>query len=252
MSEVNIIVACERSEKVTQAMRAKGHTAYSCDQEPSEIVGYPYHFECDIKKLHFHYLIEWSWIDLLIAHPPCTDLAVSGARYFKDKVEKQAEAIKFAEWIWDLPIPLIAIENPIGVLSTKSKLGKPTQIIQPWQFGHDASKATCLWLKGLPKLKPTKLIEPHYRCRCGYRFDYELGKYGCPNCCGEKIARLVFGNQTPSGQNNEPPGENQATNRSRTYEGIAEAMAEQWTRKSLAHTGGRGMNNGGIYGETVF
>ena len=185
----------------------------------------PNHHQCDVTELLAQYR---GYFDLLIAFPPCTHLAVSGARYFAEKRAdgRQQSAIDFFTAIANADIPRIAIENPVGIMSTTWR--KPDQIIQPWQFGEDASKATCLWLKGLPLLKPTSFVNPHYRCRCGYRFEYELGKYGCPNCCGQAIAKLVFGNQTPSGQNKLGPSPDRAKNRSRTYQGIADAMADQW------------------------
>ena len=129
----------------------------------------------------------------MIAHPPCTHLAVSGARWFKDKREEQADAIKFVESLWNAGVFRIAIENPVGILSTRSILGKPTQIIQPWQFGHGEVKATCLWLKNLPPLKPTQIVEG-------------------------RTARV----------HHEPPSPDRWKNRSRTLPGIAAAMADQW------------------------
>lgn len=125
----------------------------------------------------------------------------------------------------DAPIPRIAVENPISVIS--SRIRKPDQIIQPWQFGHDASKATCLWLKTLPPLVPTQIVEPRYVC-CGLDLPEGVGKYGCPNCCGQKAARPRWGNQTASGQNKLPPTDDRWKIRSATYEGIAQAMADQW------------------------
>jgi hypothetical protein len=128
---------------------------------------------------------------LAILHPPCTDVASSGARWFKEKVEEQKAAIEFVKQLWAAPVPQIAIENPIGVLS--SKFRKPDQIIQPWMFGHGETKATCLWLKNLPKLQPTNIVEG-------------------------RVARVWL----------ESPGPNRWKNRSRTYTGIAEAIAQQW------------------------
>ena len=129
--------------------------------------------------------------DLMIAHPPCTHLAVSGARWFKDKAREQADALDFVRALLDAPIPRIALENPISVISTRIR--KPDQIIQPWQFGHGETKATCLWLKNLPLLTPTDVVD---------------GREA-------RIHRM-------------PPGPNRARERSRTYTGIAEAMATQW------------------------
>lgn len=186
---MRVLVACEFSGVVSRAFRARGHDAWSCDILPTEDDS-DYHICDDIKGAIG--VSETNW-DLIIAHPPCTHLAVSGARWFKDKVQEQKEAIDFVEWIWDLDCPRIAIENPIGVLPKRSKLGKASQIIQPWQFGHGETKATCLWLKNLPKLAPTNIVP---------------GREA-------KIHRM-------------PPGPNRAKNRSRTYQGIADAMAEQW------------------------
>lgn len=201
---MKVLVACEFSGVVRQAFCALGHDTYSCDLLPAEDVSSDgllengVHLQCDVRKLLSAY---WKW-DLMIAFPPCTHLAVSGARWFKDKVKEQADAITFVERLWDAKIRRIAIENPISVLSTRSKLGKPTQIIQPYEFGHPESKKTCLWLKQLPPLQPTHILPLPER---GY-----------------------WDNQTPSGQNKLGPSVDREKNRSRTYVGIAQAMAEQW------------------------
>jgi hypothetical protein len=228
---MRVLIACEFSGIVRESFRARGHEAVSVDLLPSEQPGT--HYQADvldfirITPYAFDPLVHW---DMMIAFPPCTHLAVSGARWFKDKVVEQASAIQFVESLWNAGIPRIAIENPVGILSTRSILGKPTQIIQPWQFGHDASKATCLWLKGLPLLTATKEVDPIYGCKCGHRFALELGKYGCPNCNGDSgMARYIWGNQTPTGQNKLDPSPTRAADRARTYQGIADAMAEQWT-----------------------
>lgn len=184
---MKILIACEFSGVVRRAFRALGHDAWSCDFLPSEDES-SFHIKDD--AISTAYWTEW---DLMIAHPPCTRLTVAGARWFKGKEEEQAEAIEFVEILWQAPISRICIENPIGVLSTRSKLGKPDQIIQPWQFGHGETKATCLWLKGLPKLVPTNIVE---------------GREA-------KVHRM-------------PPGPDRWKNRSRTYEGIATAFAAQW------------------------
>lgn len=189
---MRVLVACEFSGRVRDAFNRRGHDAVSVDFLGSEVPG-P-HIQGDV--------LDWldaGW-DLMIAHPPCTHLAVSGARWFKDKVFEQAEALGFVKQLLDAPIPRIALENPVSIIS--SRIRKPDQIIQPWQFGHDASKTTCLWLKGLPHLEPTDVLP------------------------GGRTARRA--NQTASGQNRLPPGPDRWRERSRTYEGIAEAMAEQW------------------------
>lgn len=191
---MNVLVACEFSGVVRDAFAALGHHAWSCDLEPSERPGN--HYQGDIRA----YINAQAW-DLMIAHPPCTYLAASGARWFASRQREQQEALDFIRWLLSAPIPAIALENPIGVIS--SKIRKPDQIIQPWQFGHDASKATCLWLKGLPLLTPTNILP------------------------GGRTVRRA--NQTPSGQNNLGPSPKRAKERSRTYSGIAAAMAAQWS-----------------------
>lgn len=183
---MRVLIACEFSGVVRRAFRQLGHDAWSCDLLPSEDRS-EWHIPCDIRS------VGTDAFDLMIAHPPCTHLAVSGARWFKNKVKEQGEAIGFVEWLWNLRIPRIAIENPISVLSTQSTLGRPSQIIQPWQFGHGEVKATCLWLKNLPKLKPTQIVE----------------------------------GRTPR-VHHASPGPDRWKERSRTLPGIAAAMAKQW------------------------
>jgi site-specific DNA-cytosine methylase len=189
---MKVLVACEFSGIVRDAFAARGHDAWSCDLLPTERPGK--HIQGDVQ----HALLD-HW-DIMIAFPPCTHLAVSGARWFKDKLREQAEAIEFVRMLMGQQIPMIAIENPIGILS--SRIRKPDQIIQPWQFGHPESKATCLWLKGLPKLQPTDILE--------------------------KPDKGYWNNQTPSGQNKLGPSPTRAQERSRTYQGIADAISEQW------------------------
>jgi site-specific DNA-cytosine methylase len=182
---MRVLVACEFSGVVRRAFRARGHDAWSCDLLPAED-GSEFHFQGGaIMKAYY---AKW---DLMIAHPPCTHLAVSGARHFKNKVREQAEALDFVRELLDAPIPRIALENPISIIS--SRIRKPDQIIQPWQFGHGETKATCLWLKNLPKLVPTNIVE---------------GREA-------RVHRM-------------PPGPNRWKERSRTFEGIAAAMAAQW------------------------
>lgn len=190
-----ILVACEFSGAVRDAFRARGHFAWSCDLLPSEAPG-P-HIQSDVLKV-----LNDGW-DLMIAHPPCTYLASSGLHWNKRRPERAAlteAAVEFVRALWGAPIPRIAIENPIGCLSTRIR--KPDQIIQPWEYGHDASKATCLWLKGLPLLQPTDVLP------------------------GGRQARRA--NQTASGQNRLPPSPDRWKLRSLTYPGIARAMAQQW------------------------
>jgi site-specific DNA-cytosine methylase len=181
------LVACEYSATVRDAFRAKGFDAWSCDLLPTE--GDPqWHIQGD--ALEAVYGQQW---DLLIAHPPCTHLAVSGARHFAAKIAdgRQQEALDFVRKLLDAPIPHIALENPVSVIS--SHIRKPDQTIQPWQHGHGETKATCLWLKNLPKLKPTNIVE---------------GREA-------RIHRM-------------PPGPDRWKERSRTFPGIAQAMADQW------------------------
>lgn len=218
---MRVLVACEFSGIVRDEFAAKGHDAWSCDLLPSERTGNHIQEEVEL-------ILEDGW-DLMIAFPPCTYLCSSGLHWNTRRPERAAlthEAMLLVFNLVDAPIPRIALENPIGCISTNYR--KPDQIIQPWQFGEDASKATCLWLKNLWPLVPTNVVEPSYACPCGYRFDYALGKYGCPNCEGERVAKAVYGNQTPSGQNKLGPSPTRAMDRSRTYAGIAKAMADQW------------------------
>lgn len=186
-----ILVACEFSGVVRRAFRAIGFDAWSCDLLPAED-GDRHHIQGPVQN---H--LEDGWHGL-IAHPPCTDLAVSGARWFKGKEREQAAAIRFAEDLWFAPIPRIGLENPISVLSTRSMLGKSTQIIQPWMFGHGETKATCLWLKRLPALIPTDIVSG-------------------------REARV----------HKMPPGPNRWKERSRTLPGIADAMASQWAESFI-------------------
>jgi site-specific DNA-cytosine methylase len=178
-----LLVACEYSGRVRDAFAAKGWEAWSCDLLPTEVPGN--HYQGPVEDL-----FNQQW-DLMVCHPPCTHLAVSGARWFKDKQIEQTEALNFVRMLLNVPIKQIALENPISIIS--SRVRKPDQIIQPWQFGHGETKATCLWLKNLPKLKPTQIVE------------------GREN----KIHRMA-------------PGPNRWKERSRTYQGIADAMADQW------------------------
>jgi len=180
---------------VREAFRARGHDAWSCDLLPAED-GSPYHIQGDVRKQ----LTPDTW-DLGIFFPPCTHLCVSGARWFKDKQEDQQDALDFVARLMLAPIERIAIENPVGIISTKIR--KPDVIIQPWMFGHQETKTTCLWLKNLPALKATQIMEVRDK------------------------------NLTPSGQNKIPPSPTRWMERSRTYKGIAEAMADQWGQPLL-------------------
>ena len=196
---MNVLIACEFSGRVRDAFIKAGHTAISCDLLPTMQQG-P-HYQGDVRDI----LYDRRW-DLLIAHPPCTYLCASGLHWNgrrPGRQEKTEEALAFVRLLLEAPILRIALENPIGCIS--SRIRKPDQVIQPWQFGEDASKKTCLWLKNLPPLKPTKLIEPRV-------------VNGKPR----------WGNQTDSGQNRLAPSQDRWMLRSITYQGIANAMAEQW------------------------
>jgi site-specific DNA-cytosine methylase len=184
---MKVLIACEYSGTVRDAFIAQGHNAISCDLLPTDAPG-P-HYQGDVRD------ILHNGFDLMVAHPPCTHLAVSGARWFKDKQEEQAEALDFVRFLLDAPIDKIALENPISIIS--SRIRKPSQIIQPWQFGHGETKATCLWLKNLPCLMPTDIVE---------------GREA-------KVHRMS-------------PGPGRWKLRSTTYKGIAQAMAEQWGEAS--------------------
>lgn len=196
---MRVLVACEYSGVVRDAFTAKGHDAISCDLLPSDAQGK--HYQGNVLDI-----IE-DGFDLMIAHPPCTHLAVSGARWFKDKLDEQAEALEFVRILLGSTIPKIALENPISIIS--SRIRKPDQIIQPWMFGHPETKATCIWLKGLPKLVPTDNV---------YQEMLLL-----PARERNRIHHL-------------PPSVDRWKLRSTTYGGIANAMADQWseTRGNLA------------------
>lgn len=181
--EVRVLVACEYSGRVRDAFIRRGHDAMSCDLLPTEQPG-P-HYQGDVFDI-----IRDGW-DLMVCHPPCTHLAVSGSRWFKDKQQEQEDALVFVLRLLSSSIPKIALENPVSVIS--SFIRKPDQVIQPWMFGHGETKATCLWLKGLPPLVPTNIVPGR-----------------------EPVVHRM------------PPGPDRWKNRSRTYQGIADAMAEQW------------------------
>lgn len=198
---MKVLVACEFSGVVRRAFAEKGHDAWSCDLLPAED-GSPYHHQGDVFDL-----IYSNW-DLMIAHPPCTHLAVSGAAWFKNKVVEQQEALAFVKALLEAPIERIALENPVSIISTHIR--KPDQIIQPYYFGHNASKRTCLWLKNLPLLTPTKYVAPKLVEQNGKTYKR-------------------WANQTPGGQDKHGPSEDRWKLRSVTYEGIAKAMADQWS-----------------------
>lgn len=195
---MDIIIACEFSGIVRDEFIKRGHNAVSCDLLDTQRPG-P-HYKGDIRDI-----INDGW-DMLIAFPPCTYICISGLHWNKKDPERQAkteEALEFVQFLLDAPIEKISLENPVGCISTRIR--KPDQYIQPYQFGHDASKKTCLWLKGLPPLEPTEFIEPRII-------------NGLPR----------WANQTDSGQNRLSPSKDRWAKRSLTYSGIAKAMAEQW------------------------
>lgn len=190
---MRVLIACEFSGTMRRAFRALGHDAWSCDLLPAED-GSPHHIQAEVLHilgLSSHQTQNMYQWDMMIAHPPCTHLAVSGARWFKEKRQEQEEALEFVQALMSAPIERIAIENPISVIS--SRIRKPDQIIQPWQFGHGEIKATCWWLKNLPKLVPTNIVEG-------------------------REARV----------HKMSPGPDRWKERSRTLDGIAAACAMQW------------------------
>lgn len=192
---MKVLVACEFSGIVREAFRARGNDAWSCDLLPTEIPGQ--HIQGDILEI-----LNDDW-DLMVAHPPCTYLSVSGLHWngrVPGRAEKTEESLLFVKKLLDAPIKHIALENPVSCISTRIR--KPDQVIQPWYFGEDASKKTCLWLKNLPLLKETNRLPGDNKTRRG--------------------------NQTPSGQNKLGPSPDRWKERSRTYPCIANAMAEQW------------------------
>ena len=184
---MKVLIGCERSGVVRNAFRALGHDAWSCDILPSDDNSV-YHYQCNVIDI-----IESQEWDLAIFHPPCTDICVSGARWFKEKIAdgRQDKALEFVRALMDAPIHKIAIENPVSVIS--SKIRQPDQTIQPWQFGHGEVKKTCLWLKNLPLLRSTNIV-------------------------AGRIPRIHY----------MKPSKNRSIERSLTYTGIAQAMAEQW------------------------
>ena len=217
---MRVLVGCEFSATVRDAFRARGHDAWSVDLLPCE--GDPrWHMQGDVLDV-----LADGW-DMAVFHPPCTYLSVSGmhwtTRGLRDP-KLTEDALDFVRTLINADIPRIALENPVSVISTRIR--KPDQIIQPYQFGHDASKATCLWLKNLPPLRHTQYVPPRMIC-CGVEV-LNGDKYGCSECCGTKVARPRWANQHVSGQNRLAPSSDRWKLRSATYRGIAEAMAAQW------------------------
>ena len=204
---MQLLVACEESQAVTKHLRKLGHQAFSCDILDCS-GGHPeWHLKDDVFKV-----IQKDW-DMMIAFPPCTHLATSGARHFAKKIAdgRQQQGIDFFMALINAPIERIAVENPIGIMSTKYR--KPDQIIQPWQFGDKAQKSTCLWLKNLPKLVPTDVVDK------GEFFEF-TSKKGVKKKMAMWYYKALLEAKTP---------EQRSTLRSKTFEGIAHAMATQWT-----------------------
>ena len=191
---MRVLIACEYSGAVRDAFIRAGHYAASCDLLPSDST-LGDHYQCDVTAILDH---DW---DLMIAHPPCTHLSVSGARWFRGKQAKQAAALDFVRQLLDAPIPRIALENPVSIIS--SHIRKPDQIIQPWMFGHEATKTTCLWLKGLPHLTPTSIV-------------------------GKGARHITKSGKSLPKWYNLPPSADRWKIRSATFQGIADAMAAQW------------------------
>jgi site-specific DNA-cytosine methylase len=193
---MKILIGCEESGRVREAFRGVGHDAWSCDLLPCTENPSKYHIQDDLLKV----IKSEKW-DMIIAFPPCTHLAISGAKWFPEKIAdgRQQAAIDFVQQIWDAECPRIAIENPVGVLSTKSKLGKASQYIQPYWFGERTRKKTGLWLKGLPKLVPTDMID--------------ISKVS-----EKELNKLYYLAPSPT----------RALERSKTFHGVANAMASQW------------------------
>lgn len=192
---MRVLIACEYSGVVRDAFLNAGHYAMSCDLLPCESTASGDHYQGDVRDILDH---DW---DLMVAHPPCTHLAVSGARWFKDKLPEQALALEFVRLLLDAPIPRIALENPVSIIS--SRIRKPDQIIQPYEHGHEATKTTCLWLKNLPLLQPSNIVGK------GARHTTKSGR---------SLPKWY----------NLPPSADRWKIRSATFPGIAAAMAAQW------------------------
>lgn len=219
---MRVLIGCEHSGVVRNAFSRLGHDAWSCDLLPSETAGN--HIQGDVREA-----LKEKW-DLFIVHPPCTYLTNSANRWLKERPERAIlleESLDFIRYLLSVKVPRIALENPVGKISTRIR--KPDQAFHPYHFGHDASKHTCLWLVNLPKLLWTKVIKPTWRCSCGTWYDYSLGPKGCPSNCGMPFNAIDrYANQTDDGFDTYNSDENRWKIRSRTYEGIANAMALQW------------------------
>jgi site-specific DNA-cytosine methylase len=195
---MKVLIACEFSGTVRDAFTKLGHDAWSCDLEPTQTEGN--HYQGDMFNI-----VNDGW-DLIIAHPPCTHLAVSGARHFEKKRAdgRQQQGIDFFMRVANIDVPRLAVENPIGIMSTLYR--KPEQIIQPWEYGHGTTKATCLWLKGLPLLKPTNIVDK------GEVVTFASGK---------RMSKWFY-------ESSHLPPKERERMRNKTFQGIADAMADQW------------------------
>jgi site-specific DNA-cytosine methylase len=194
---MRILIGCERSGVVREAFRKLGHNAWSCDTEPADDNS-EYHFECDVFEVY-----QENW-DLMICHPPCTYLTVAANKHFinnPERWQKRLDAVNFCYKLFNAQIPKIAMENPKGVLS--SHIGQPDQYVEPYEFGHAVSKKTGLWLKGLPLLRPTNIVQAEYVIHAGKRYS-------------------------PDHNKSRQKGVSRQVSRSITYQGIADAMADQW------------------------
>lgn len=244
MNGYRVLIGCARSGVMRRAFAARGFEAWECDLAPTEDDPL-WHIQGDVREV-----ASREGIDFAVFHPDCTYLTGAAAWAFRDpdftkypgvgyhqkikpdtlvgqaRRDAREEALGLVQWLLDRPYPK-AIENPVGAIG--STLRKPTQKVQPYEFGDDASKGTCFWIDGAPPLKGTAFVKPRYVCGCGCGFPYDLGKRGCPNCKGAKGPALPrWSNQTDSGQNRLSPGEDRWMDRSRTFPGIAIAAAQQW------------------------
>lgn len=245
MRKLRVLVGCECSGAVRRQFRMRGHDAWSNDLKPAEDHS-SHHLQMDV----FRAIREYGPWDIAIFHPDCTYLTTAAEWCYTDSAAEKAaargsdklfgaerraareEALSFFQDLWNCGIENVCLENPVGVVATRLGI-KASQTIQPNEYGHDASKRTCLWLRGprMKKLVPTRLVKPKHGCpTCKVKFPLSRGKNGCPGCGGNpRHAGLVWGNQTPGGQNALTPGEDRWVDRSRTYTGIARAMAEMWS-----------------------
>lgn len=242
---MRVLVGCECWGAVRRQFRYRGHDAWSCDLLAARD-GSAHHLQMDV----FEAIRSKGPWDLAIFHPDCTYLTIAAEWCYTDEAEARArargsdklfgaarraarvKALDFVQRLWDCDIENVCIENPRGVINTRLPDMPRPQPIQPWQFGHDASKLTCLWKRGdlMADLQPTKIVPPKFGCqKCRVKFDPALGKYGCPSCGGEGKVHEVWANQTPSGQSKLGPSDERWLLRAKTYTGIARAMAETWS-----------------------